>query len=62
MCGWVNFRLLCFPKLVDGAAIPMVVVALKEESRIFFGADMGLSHFTVFKECFSCECPGGQEK
>lgn len=48
--------------LVDGAAIQMVVVGLKEESRIFFGAAVGLSHFTVFKECFSRECPGGQEK
>lgn len=60
--GWVNFWLFCFPMLVDGAAIQMVVVGLKEESRIFFGAAVGLSHFTVFKECFSRECPGGQEK
>lgn len=40
--GWVNFWLFCFPMLVDGAAIQMVVVGLKEESRIFFGAAVGL--------------------
>lgn len=52
MCGRVNFQLLCSPKLVHCAATHMVVGRSKEESRISFGAGVGLSHFAVSAEHF----------